>query len=147
MALVSTLTIGGNLTADPELREDRNGKPICRIRIASTPRRRNKDTKEWEDGDPVYMSCTAFGEMAQNIASTLSKGMRVVVHGNLQQDEWLDKDTGTKKTDKSMTIEDIGPSLMFAAYTKRDRRAANAPQGDDGIGGQGGWATSDETPF
>lgn len=145
MALVSTLTIGGNLVADPELRADRNGKPICRIRIASTPRRRNPETQQWEDGDPVYMSCTAFGEMAENIASTLTKGMRVVVHGTLKQDEWTDKESGTKKSDKSMNIEDIGPSLMFAAYSKRDKRSAGSSSGGDDWAS--GSATDDMTPF
>lgn len=144
MALVSALTIAGNLTSDPEVRQDRNGKSVCRIRIASTSRRFNKDTKEYEDGPVNYISCVAFGAMADNIASTLSKGMRVVVHGELKQDDWTDKESGVAKTDKSVLIDDIGPSLMFAAYIRADRRPSNTAQGN-----QDAWAAGvgDDTPF
>lgn len=147
MALVSAITIAGNLTGDPEVRKDRNDKSVCRIRIASTPRKFNRDTKEYEDGEPNYINCVAFGAMADNIASTLSKGMRVVVHGELKQENWTDKESGVAKTDKSITIEDIGPSLMFDSFMKADRRAASAPQGGDGFGGQGGWASDSDMPF
>lgn len=149
MALVSTLTIGGNLTSDPELRQDRNGKSFVRINIAANPRVRNKQTGEWEDGKAVYMKAVAFGDLAEHVASTLTKGMRVIAHGTLQQDEWEDKDTGTKRTDKSLVMEDCGPSLMFSAFTKSagGRQRADSNQSAGG----GDWATpgafGDDTPF
>jgi len=152
LALVTTLSIGGNLTRDPELKRDRNGKAYVRINIAANPRVRNKETGEWGDGKAVFMNAVAFGDLAENIASTLTKGMRVMAHGTLQTDEWEDKDTGTKKSDKSLVMEDCGPSLMFSSFTAGGRkRADSGPQNADGIGGQNGWAApndfGDDTPF
>lgn len=147
MSLESTLTVAGNVVADPEMRQTNEGKPVGRVRIAIPQRKFNQQSKQWEDGDSIFMNAVAFGPMAEHMASTLSKGMRVIIVGRLKQDEWTDKESGVTRQDKSIVIEEIGASLLFDSFVKADRARRSAPQGDDGFGGQGGWATSDETPF
>ena len=145
MALTTAMTIAGNLTADPELRESQNGKPFCRVSIAVNPREFDRDAKEWKDGEAVFWPAVAFGDLAQHIAHSLRRGNRVIAHGVVKTDSWTDKDTGTKRTEKSMMLEDIGPSLMFAnASVGQSAGRADSPASDE-------WAsaaTSDEdTPF
>lgn len=142
MALTTSLTIAGNLTADPELKEA-NGKPWVRLNIAVNPREFDRESKEWKDGEPVYWQATAFGDLAEHVAHSLSKGQRVVVYGTIKARSWTDKDSGTKRTAQSIQIEDIGPSLLYMNAVP----SKNAP---DSKGADDAWssgAVSDETPF
>lgn len=146
MALTTAMTIAGNLTADPELKYGQNGKPYCRVSVAVNPREFDRDSKEWKDGEAVYWRGTAFGDLAEHIGHSLSKGNRVIIHGTVKADNWVDKDSGTKRTDKSLQIEDIGPSLMFMNATPS--KSAPSQGADSGEA----WATpgtpvGDDTPF
>lgn len=142
MSLESTLTVAGNLVADPESRQTGEGKTVARVRLAISQRKFNQQTKQWEDGESIFINAVAFDKLADNVVSTLTKGMRVIISGRLKQDSWQDKESGVTKTDKSIVIEDIGPSLLFDAFQKRDERAAASADA---------WATpggfGDDTPF
>ena len=52
---MNTMTVVGNLTADPELRFTQTGKPVAHFTIASTPRRFVRETGTWVDGDTVFL--------------------------------------------------------------------------------------------
>lgn len=140
MSLESTLTVGGNLVADPESRQTGEGKTVARVRLAIPQRKFNAQTKQWEDGESIFINAVAFDTIADHVVRTLTKGMRVIISGRLKQDSWQDKESGVTKTDKSIVIEDIGPSLMFDSYVKADRAPAAS-------GGGEAWATGDDTPF
>ena len=114
MAGETIITVVGNLTADPELRYTQNGLPVANFTIASTPRTLDRQSGEWKDGEPLFMSCTAFRDMAEHIAESLSKGTRVLVIGRLQLSRWEDKDTGDKRSAYGLVVDEIGPSLRFA---------------------------------
>ena len=77
----NNMVIDGDLTADPELRTTQSGKQFASFSIASTKRKQNKQTGEWEDGDKLFMRCIAWDDLATNIAQSLSKGMRVIATG------------------------------------------------------------------
>lgn len=79
----TVITIVGNLTADPELRWTQSGSPVASFTIASTPRSFDRQSGEWKDGETLFMRCTAWREMAENIAESLRKGMRAMVRGRL----------------------------------------------------------------
>lgn len=143
MSLESVLTVGANLVADPETRQTSEGKTVARIRLAISQRKFDQNTKQWVDGESIFINAVAFDKIADNVVSTLSKGMRVIVSGRLKQDSWQDKESGVTKTDKSIVIEDIGPSLLFDSFVKADR--ARASSGDDGWASSG--PVSDDTPF
>ena len=79
------LTITGNLTADPEVRTIGSGAKVTSFTVASTPRTFNKQTNQWNDGQALFLRCSAWRELGDHVAQSLSKGMRVVVTGRLGQ--------------------------------------------------------------
>ena len=83
----NTVTIVGNLTADPEVRVTDSGATLAEIRIAQNKRKRNSDGS-WEEGEPMYFQGTVWNDMAENASSSLQKGMRVIVVGRLNYRSW-----------------------------------------------------------
>lgn len=131
------ITIVGNLVADPELRFTPSGAAVANFRVATTPRVFNRDTNQWEDGDAVFLTCNAWRQMAENIAETLTKGMRVIVAGKLCQRSYQTKD-GENRTVYEIEVDEVGPSLRYAtaAVTRADRN-----NNTQGRGGQSTWGT------
>src|SRR5688572_14774476 len=84
----TTMTMIGNLTAEPDLRFTPSGAAMLKFTVASTPRILDRTTNEWRDGEPLFMLCTAWRELAENAAESLFKGARVVVSGRLRQSKW-----------------------------------------------------------
>src|SRR5690606_41773447 len=76
MANEPTLTVIGNLTADPELRFTPSGPAVASFTVASTPRRYDRQAGEFRDGDTLFMRCTVWRETAENVAESLTKGDR-----------------------------------------------------------------------
>jgi single-strand DNA-binding protein len=114
MANETTITMVGNLTADPELRFLPNGTAMVKFTIASTPRTFDRQSGEWKDGDPLFMNCTGFRDIAEHIAESLTKGARVIVTGRLRLSRWEDKETGDKRSAYGLDVDEVGPSLRFA---------------------------------
>lgn len=113
MAGETILTIVGNLTADPELRTTGTGTQVCGFTIASTPRVWNRQANQYEDGQSLFMRCSAWRDLAGHCAQSLSKGMRVIATGRLSQRSYQAQD-GTNRTVVEMTVDEIGPSLRYA---------------------------------
>lgn len=113
MAGETTLTIVGNLTADPELRSTNTGAQVASFTIASTPRTYNRQTQQYEDGTALFLRCSAWNDLARHISQSCSKGMRVVAQGRLSQRSYQAQD-GTNRTVVEMTVDEIGPSLRYA---------------------------------
>jgi single-strand DNA-binding protein len=167
------ITIAGNLVDDPELRFTPAGQPVARFRVASTPRFRDNASGEWKDGDSLFLTCNVWRQAAENVAESLTRGMRVIVSGRLRQRSYETKE-GEKRTVYEVEVDDVGPSLRNASA--KVNRIARSGAGDGGgygrgsgggrpSGGSGGgysgggdtdpWATtdnsgggySDEPPF
>ena len=66
------ITVVGNLTADPELRYTQSGVPVASFTIASTPRTFDRQANEWKDGEALFMRCSAWRELAENVAGSLT---------------------------------------------------------------------------
>lgn len=113
MANEITPTVVGNLTADPELRVTQNGTAMTKFTVASTPRYPDRDTGQWKDAEPVYLTCIAWRELAENVAESLAKGTRVVVTGRLRQRSY-ESDDGQKRTTYELQVDEVGVSLRFA---------------------------------
>ncbi len=170
------ITIAGNLVDDPELRFTPAGQPVARFRVASTPRFRDNSTGEWKDGDSLFLTCNVWRQAAENVAESLTRGMRVLVSGRLRQRSYETKE-GEKRTVYEVEVDDVGPSLRNASakvnrvarsgagdggYGGGQRSSGGRPSGGQSSGGQGGyggggepdpWASdspggySDEPPF
>lgn len=126
MAGETTITVIGNLTADPELRYTQNGVPVANFTVASTPRTFDRESNEWKDGSALFLRATVWREFAEHVASTLGKGMRVIVQGNLQQRSYKDKDDNDRVS-YELDVQEIGPSLRYA--TAQVTRAQSAQGG------------------
>ena len=116
------LILSGNLADDPEIRLTPSGVPVCKFRMAQTPR--VKDGTDWKDGEPFWQSVTAWRDLATNAAESLRRGDRVVVTGTLTQ-RTVQNDDGTKRTFTDLTADDIGMSVRFATV-----KATKVPKGD-----------------
>jgi single-strand DNA-binding protein len=133
------ITIAGNLVDDPELRFTPAGQPVARFRVASTPRFRDNNTGEWKDGDSLFLTCNVWRQAAENVAESLTRGMRVIVFGRLRQRSYETKE-GEKRTVYEVEVDDVGPSLRNAS-AKVNRVARSGGDGGYG-GGQRGQGSS-----
>ena len=109
----TTLTMIGNIVEDPELRFTPSGAAVAKFRVASTTRVLDKATNEWKDGDSLFLHCQIWRQPAENVAETLTKGMRVILSGRLKQRSYETKE-GEKRTVFEVEVDEIGPSLRNA---------------------------------
>lgn len=133
MAGEPNITIVGNLTADPELRYVSSGIPVASFTVASTPRNMNKQTQQWEDGEPMFVRCSVWRDHGENVANSLTKGMRVVVSGRLQVRSY--EHEGQRRTSIEMQVDEVGPSLRYA--TAQVQKTPRTGGGGGGFGGGG----------
>src|SRR5699024_3503774 len=67
------ITVVGNLIADPELRFTPNGAAVAGFTVASTPRKYNAATQQWEDGEALFLRCQVWRQAGENVAESLTK--------------------------------------------------------------------------
>lgn len=142
MANETMLTIIGNLTDDPSLRFTPSGAAVANFTVASTPRTYDKDSREWKDGDALFMRCSVWKEQAENVAESLTKGCRVMVSGRLKQRSFDDRE-GNKRTVVELEVDEIGPSLKYAV-AKPSRAARSQPGASAQGSGSAGSAQQDD---
>jgi single-strand DNA-binding protein len=146
------LRITGNLTADPELRFTPNGIAVCNFTVAATERRFDKATGGWVDQEPVFMRCTAWKQLAENIAESCTRGMSVMVSGTLKTNRYETRE-GEKRSSLELTAQKVGVDLQFgtAKFAKAERTggkpaSSDAPQSDDPWANVRGPQTPTEEP-
>jgi single-strand DNA-binding protein len=168
MAGESVLTLIGNLVDEVELRFTPNGAAVAKFRVASTPRKFNRETNSWEDDKDkaLFLPCVVWRQQAEHAAESLQKGMRVIVVGRLVQRSYEDKE-GVRRTVFEVEVDDVAPSLKYATakVTKASsgsgsgrqdarqaaRQGASSPPAEDpwasstGGGQAGAWDS--EPPF
>jgi single-strand DNA-binding protein len=114
MAGETTITVIGNLTGDPELRFTPSGSAVANFTIASTPRSFDRNSNEWKDGETLFLRASVWKEAAENVAESLTKGMRVIAQGRLKSRSFETKE-GEKRTVMELEVDEIGPSLKYAS--------------------------------
>ncbi|MGW4270805.1 single-stranded DNA-binding protein [Streptomyces seoulensis] len=163
----TVITVCGNLVDDPELRFTPAGAAVAKFRVASTPRTFDRQTNEWKDGESLFLACSVWRQAAENVAESLTKGMRVIVQGRLKQRSYEDRE-GVKRTVYELDVEEIGPSLRNASakVTKnsgqgggqrayREARQQSSREGREdpwgsapsSAGGHGAGAWAEDPPF
>jgi single-strand DNA-binding protein len=143
MASDNTVTLVGNITDDPELRFTPSGAAVANFTVAVNRRFRNQDGS-WDDRLDGFFRCSCWRDMAENVAESLTKGMRVMVAGRLQQRSWDDQE-GNKRSAIEVQVDEVGPSLRWAtASVQKSSRSgttgggqASAPSGGGADWGQG----------
>lgn len=122
---MGTITVTGNLAADPEVVRVHSGREVTRLRIIENRRRLNTDTGEWEDAEPNVYRVQAWDGLGANAAASLTKGAALDVVGHIVTDRWTDKDTGESRTAQTVVADALGPSLKWqrAEVTKAPKRS------------------------
>ncbi|HTC71002.1 MAG TPA: single-stranded DNA-binding protein [Acidothermaceae bacterium] len=143
MAGDTTITVIGNLTADPELRFTPSGAAVANFTVASTPRMFDRQTNEWKDGEALFLRCAIWREAAENVAESLTRGSRVIVQGRLKQRSFETRE-GEKRTVVEVEVDEIGPSLRYA--TAKVNKASRSGGGGGGFGGGGGGGGGSRQP-
>jgi single-strand DNA-binding protein len=148
MASENSVTVVGNLTRDPELRYTTGGRGVASFGLAVN--RRYQQNGEWQE-QTSFFNITAWGDLGENLAASVSKGARVIVTGRLQQREYQTKE-GENRTIVEIIADEAGPSLRWAqAQVERISRDDAASSGGGGGGGGGRSAPDpvygDEEPF
>lgn len=131
----TVITLIGNLVDDPELRYTPAGVAVAAFRVASTPRTFDRQTNEWKDGESLFLTCSAWRQLGENVAASLARGARVIVQGRLKQRSYEDRE-GVKRTVFEVDVEDVGPSLLRATAAVTKATGSNSqqqrqPPGDD----------------
>jgi single-strand DNA-binding protein len=137
MAGDTIITVIGNLTDDPELRFTPSGAAVAKFRVASTPRVMDRQSGEWKDGEPLFLSCTVWRQAAENVAESLQRGARVIVSGRLRQRSYETRE-GEKRTVYELEVDEIGPSLRYATAKVQKMSRSGGGGGGFGSGGAGG---------
>ena len=117
--MANTITIRGFATTGIELRTTANGLVVGDFRMGSNERRPDPVTNVWAEGPTNWFRVNVFRALAQNAASSIHKGDRIIVVGKLKISTYLRKD-GTTGTNVDIEAETIGPDLQFgtAHYTR-----------------------------
>jgi single-strand DNA-binding protein len=138
MAGETSITVVGNLTADPELRFTPSGAAVANFTVASTPRTFDRQTNEWKDQETLFLNCSVWRQAAENAAESLTRGMRVIVQGRLKARSYETRE-GEKRTVFEIDVEEVGPSLKMAtAKVQKTSRSG----GGQGFGGDDPWASN-----
>lgn len=123
------VTVSGRLVADPEARNTKNGVPFAAFRVASTARRVNRTTGEFEDAGTSFVSVTAFRSLGANVAHSLHKGDPVVVHGRMRVNQWMRQDD-TLATSVEIDAYSVGHDLTWGTTSLVKVSRAQVDQSD-----------------
>lgn len=125
----SKVTINGRLTRDPELRFTNGGKAVAQFSVVTSRRFKDNQTQEWQEADTSFWDVTAFGDMAENICESLSKGSSVIVTGAMRQEVWTDKEDKERRAWRVLA-DDVAMSIKWRKTertTPTDRASYEEP--------------------
>jgi single-strand DNA-binding protein len=117
------LTLVGNVVSDPQERTTESGAEVTSFRMAINPRKYDRFSSRWVDGESMFFTVVCWRQLANNVAGSINKGDPVIVHGKLKLRRW---DTGERQgTMVEIEAVHIGHDLTrgVASFT-RTRRVA-----------------------
>lgn len=133
------VTLTGRVGADPELKFSKTGTAVLNLRVVTNGRR--KTDAGWEDVDTTWWRVSAFKQLAENAAESLSTGDLVIITGKVKAREWMDKDGG-KQVSWEVTADHIGVDLVRVKASSSRVERASKPAVDDP------WSQQDDVaPF
>jgi len=125
-----TVTVIGNATGDAELRFTQSGLAVANFTVATNPRRFNKASNAWEDGEATFYRVNVWRQHAENVAESVRRGDRVVVVGTLANRKYEAQDGGTRYS-LEVTADAIALDTKWSIVTARKAERQQ--------GGQGGY--------
>jgi len=136
MAFGNNVQVVGNVTRDPELRYTPSGASVTNFSIAWN-RRYERNGQQVEDVN--FFDIVCWGTLADNVAASVTKGVRVIVEGRLDQRSW-ETPQGEKRSKIEITADEVSPSLRWASV-----EVARNPR-DENLGGGGNYGGGGGAP-
>jgi single-strand DNA-binding protein len=113
MSQENTFTLRGFVTAEPKFWQPTpTHTPVTEIRVGSTPRRLNRTTGEWENGDTSYFTVKCWRRLAVNVKGSLRKGDMVLIRGKIITRTWVDDQQRTR-TQMQVEADSVGHDLAY----------------------------------
>ena len=110
MAYDNSLTVIGNATREPELRYTASGAAVCSFSVAW-------NRKDQEGADVAsFFDVTCWRDLAEHVSESITKGMRVIVYGRIEQESWT-TDDGEKRNKIKVIADDVAPSLKWVTVS------------------------------
>lgn len=139
MSQENTITLRGFVTAEPKFWQTASTQtPHAEIRLGSTPRRLNRTTGEWEDGETSYYTVKCWRRLAVNVKGSLRKGDMILVRGKVVMRTWVD-DQQRNRVQMQVEADSVGHDLAFgwSHFNRGDQSPWNATRRQtDGADGQ-----------
>jgi single-strand DNA-binding protein len=113
MSQVGYVTLTGYVTAEPKMwHTARTQTPVAKVRVGSTPRRLDRQTGEWQDGETSYYTVKCWRKLAENVTGCLRKGDMVIVRGKVRTRTWVDDQQRTR-SEVEIEADSVGHDLAF----------------------------------
>lgn len=141
---MTLVTIVGNLVDAPELRFTAQGKAVANFTVAES--KRVKDGDGWKDGPSTFWRCSLWDTPAENMAESLTKGLRVIVVGEVAQRSF-ETNAGEKRSVFEVTATEVGPSLKWATAKVDKTGKPKAKPAEDPWGSAPAVGAEEEPPF
>ena len=127
MSQVGYVTLTGYVTAEPKMwHTARTQTPVASVRVGSTPRRLDRGTGEWQDGETSYYTVKCWRRLAENVHGSLRKGDMIIVRGKISTRSWVDDQQRTR-TEMQVEADSVGHDLSFG--WSRFNRGVQVPLG------------------
>ena len=148
---INTVTVSGNLTREPELRNLPSGQSVCQLRIAHNDRYKDS-SGQWADR-PAYFDVTIWSGLGEWMGRNLTKGQKVVVSGRLKWREWGEE--GNKRQAVEISADSVVPVVRDGGggggqsngFTPRSDVPANVDDFQAVSTGGGRAPADDDIPF
>jgi single-strand DNA-binding protein len=132
MSQDNTITVRGYVTAEPKMwQRTPEQAPVATIRVGSTPRKLNRETGEWQDGETSYYSVKCWRKLAENVHGSLRKGDMVIVRGKVFTRSWLD-DQQRVRMEVQIEADSVGHDLAFG-WSRFNRGVHTPPSVLEGL--------------
>jgi single-strand DNA-binding protein len=106
MASFNKVILVGNLTRDPQVRYTPSGTAVCDIGLAVNRTWYDKQSNSRKE-DTTFVDVTLWARQAEVAGEYLSKGRPVLIEGRLQMDQWVDKESGQKRSKLKVVGENM----------------------------------------
>lgn len=137
MSSFTRVVILGKIQRDPELKHLSSGTKNARFAIMTTDQ--FQQGGEWKHHNNFF-EIECWGELAERVADTITKGMQVILEGRLKFESWEDNNGGKRSTIKIVadTVKEVKLPQSRDEYDQRDEREQRGSR-DNGRGQQGSW--------
>lgn len=119
------MTLVGNVVDDPTVRTTAGGHKVANFRVASTPRRFDRESGRWVDGTTFFVTVSAWRNLADGVEGSLRKGQPVLIMGRYQTRQYEVNET--LRLSHELEATSIGHDLNRGSteFHKRERITSN----------------------